>query len=355
MVAACSLPRGAALQSEVLNEQQSDAPSFQVVPVTRANMPSVATWPATGWHGHYHWPGTSSGPNAAVIRPGDMLDVTIWDSQDNSLLTNPGARFTEIEGVVVDVNGSIFLPYVERVTVSGLRPMEARSRIQARLEAIVPSAQVQVSMQQGRSHTVDVVGGVTSPGAYPMPTRNYKVLNLIADSGGIADTLRNPQLRLLRGHKTYEISAHELFANGSKNALLHPSDTLIVEEDERAFTALGASGQENLIYFPKDRISAMEALALMGGLADTRADPKGVLVLREYDASQLTPGSDGPNMQQVVFTFDLTSADGLFAARKFEIMPDDTVLATESPVTVANTLFSLIGSVFGIGTTVSSL
>ena len=53
-------------------------------------------------------------------------------------------------------------------------------------------------------------------------------------------------------------------------------------------------------------------------------------------------------MQQVVFTLDLTSADGLFAARKFQIQPDDTVLATESPITSAQTVFGLVGAVLGV-------
>ncbi|WGW04626.1 polysaccharide biosynthesis/export family protein [Tropicibacter oceani] len=347
-LSACSLPRGAALQSEVLAEQNSETPTFQVVQVTRANIPGLAQWPASGWHGHFHWPNASNGASSSVIRTGDRVDVTIWDSQENSLITNPGQRFTEIKGVEVDDNGSIFLPYVNKVGIRGLTASGARSKIQSRLEPIVPSAQVQVSLQQGRDSSVDVVGGVSKPGAYPMTSRNYKILNVLSDAGGIPSGLRNPQVRLIRGSDTYEISADELFADGSKNALLYPRDTVVVEADERAFTALGASGQENLIYFPKDDISAIEALSLMGGLSDTRADPKGVLVLREYKAEHLSPGGNGPTHQQVVFALDLTSADGLFAARKFMINPDDTVLATESPVNAVQTVFGLVGSVFGL-------
>ncbi|MFZ7091046.1 polysaccharide biosynthesis/export family protein [Primorskyibacter sp. 2E233] len=354
-LSACSLPRGAALQSEVLSEKNSETPTFQVVSVSRENIPGIANWPSSGPHGHYHWPNASDGSGSSVIRTGDRIDVTIWDSQENSLLTNPGQRFTEIRGVEVDGNGSIFLPYVNKVGIRGLTSAGARSKIQSRLEPIVPSAQVQVSLQQGRDNSVDVVGGVAKPGAYPMPSRNYKILNVLSDAGGIPSNMRNPQVRLLRGSKTYEISADELFANGSKNALLQPRDTVIIEPDERAFTALGASGQENLIYFPKDRVTALEALSLMGGLSDFRADPKGVLVLREYKAEHLAPDGTGPNLQQVVFTFDLTSADGLFAARKFQIHPDDTVLATESPVNAIQTVFGLVGSAFGLTARASAL
>ncbi len=354
-LSACSLPRGAALQSEVLKEQDATYPTFQVVQVTRANVPSIARWPATGWHGHFHWPNTSEGSDASVIRTGDSVDVTIWDSQENSLITNPGQKFTRLEGVEVGTDGAIFLPYVNRVTIRGLTPAGARARVQARLESIVPSAQVQLSLQQGRLSSVDAVSGVASPGSYTMPSRNYKILNLLADAGGIPNSLRNPRVKLLRGKHTYSISAKELYKSGHKNALLHPKDAVIVEEDDRAFIALGASGTEDLVYFPKDRLNALEALSLMGGLNDARADPQGVLVLREYPVSKLRPDGSGPKLQQVVFTFDLTTADGLFAARNFDIYPDDTVLATESPVTKTQTVFQLVGSIFGLGAQAAAL
>ena len=71
-------------------------------------------------------------------------------------------------------------------------------------------------------------------------------------------------------------------------------------------------------------------------------------MLREYSVRHLRSDGSAPRMQQVVFTFDLTSADGLFAARNFEINPNDTVLATESVITQAQVVFALMGSVFGL-------
>lgn len=355
-LAACgSLPRGAALQSEVLKEARSETPTFQVVEVTRSNMPTIASWPRTGWDRAYSWPRTSSGSNSNVIQVGDRVDITIWDSQENSLLTNPAEKSTVLSNVEVGPNGAVFVPYVDEVFIRGMTPASARARIQSRLEPIVPSAQVQLSMTQGRGNSVELVGGVSRPGTFPMPSRNYKVLGLIADGGGISPSLRNPRVRLLRQSATYEISADALLDAGTYNALLQPGDTVIVEADDHTFTALGASGREDLIDFPKDDLSALEAISLMGGLTDNRADLKGVLVLREYSVKHLRSDGSAPRMQQVVFTFDLTTADGLFAARKFLVHPDDTVLATESPITSAQVVFGLIGSAFGLTRQASTL
>ncbi|WP_261395481.1 polysaccharide biosynthesis/export family protein [Salipiger bermudensis] len=349
LAAACSqLPRGAAVQAEIVSEYNVENPSFQAIRVTRANMPMIATWPRTGWENEYPWPGTSHGANSSVIQTGDKLDIVIWDSQENSLLTGAAEKSAALKGVEVGPNGAVFVPYVDEVFVRGLSPQSARARIQDKLMQIAPSAQVQLSLQQGRSNSVELVGGVANPGAFPMPSRNYKILGLIADGGGVSPTLNNPRVRLLRGGTTYETSVEDLLDNGVRNTLLMPGDTVIIEEDKKTFTAIGASGLEDLIDFPKDDLSAIESVALFGGLADARADPQGVLVLREYDVHQLRSDGSAPSMQQVIFAFDLTSADGLFAARKFRINPGDTVLATESPLSQTRTLFSLIGTAFGL-------
>lgn len=347
-LAACSLPRGAALQSEIVNASDREDATFQVVAVNRANVTDILRWPATGWHGHYHWLDTHTAPSSQLIRKGDRVTVTVWDSQDNSLLTSVGQRSVQMEPMNVADDGTIFLPYIGKVTVNGLTASAARERVQGQLEPIAPSAQVQLSVNQGQSNSVDLVSGVPRPGTYPLISRDYTILSLLSAGGGIATNLRNPIVRLIRGGRSYEITAEQLLSTARKNTVLRGNDKVVVEEDQRVFTALGATGIENLIYFPKDELTALEATAMMGGLSDSRADPKGVLVLREYGADALRPDSSGPNRQQVVFVMDLTSADGLFAARNFKIHPQDTVLATESPVANVRTVFGLVGSVLGL-------
>ena len=354
-LAACGAPRGAALQSEVLNESESENPTFQVVEVTRDITETLALWPATGWHGHYHWFGRDHGPDSSVIQTGDKLTIVVWDNQENSLLSNLGTKQTVLPPMTVSSSGKIFMPYVGDVHVRGLSQPAARKRLQNALEEISPSAQVQLSVEQGRNNSVDMVSGIGSPGRYPLENRNTKILTALALGGGISSSLRHPLVRLQRGGKTYETRADALLADASRNVRLQGGDQITVVEDDRTFNVLGAAAEESVIYFEKEHMSAMEALSAMGGLNDARANPKGVLILREYQAEDLKPGMDGPDMQQVVFSIDLTSADGLFAARQFEVNPQDTVLATESPVASARTILSLFGSVVGFGATVNNL
>ncbi|QCO55170.1 polysaccharide export protein [Pseudorhodobacter turbinis] len=349
----CSVPRGAALSAEVLREKDAKEPTFTVVPVNRANVDRLAGWPVTGWRGGYNWISAKRGPSSAVINTGDTVNLVIWDSQDNSLLADVSSKTALLPPAEVSSAGTIFVPYLGDVVVNGQTAEAARAQIQSAMEPIAPSAQVQLSVTAGVRNSVDLVSGVGNPGSYPLPDRNYSILSLLAAGGGISPTFKNPLVRWIRAGKTYEIRADRLLAEASKNTTLRGGDKVIVAEDDRYFTALGATGTESLIRFEKDNISALEAMSLVGGISDARANPKGVLVLREYPAKAVrADGIKGPEMRHVVFTFDLTSADGLFAARNFQINPKDSVLATESSLTAANTIFGLIGSLVGLNNSV---
>lgn len=354
LVAGCTIPRGAALSTQILNEKTQDEPSYQVVFVSRGNVQALQGWPVTGWQGGYHWIGNQRGPQSPLIRIGDTVHLVIWDSQDNSLLMGNAEKQTKLEAMIVSPEGTLFIPYLGDVQVNNMTPRAAREKIQTALEPIIPSAQVQLALQAGQQNSVDLVSGVARPGSYPLPNRNYTILSLLAQGGGIQTGLRNPVVRLIRDGRSYEIRAVRLMADPALNTTLRGDDKVIVEEDRRYFTALGATGREELVHFEQDNITALEALSMIGGLSDARADLKSVLVLRDYPAKAVRADDKGPTHQQVVFAFDLTSADGLFAARQFTINPQDTVLATETVVTSARTIMGLIGSFVGVTNAVSA-
>jgi polysaccharide export outer membrane protein len=347
-LAACTnLPRGAAIEREILTASDDAESDIAVYPVTRAFLPTLKDWPRNGTR-RYGWLGHSHGSTAQVIRAGDKLDVLIWDSSENSLLTGPEQRVAPLTGIRVSSAGQIFVPYVGKVRVAGRTPDSARQLVQRMLEPIVPSAQVQLSMAEGRQNSIDLVGGVNKPGNIVMPDNDFSVLAAISAGGGVSTAMENPQVKLVRGHKIYATSIDKLYDNPSLDTRLRGGDKLIVEEDRRYFLSLGAAGQEAQHPFNRDDVSALDALATIGGVDERRADPQGILILREYPASALGTGTTGPEQTRVVFTLDLTTSDGLFSARNFHIQSGDLVLATESPLTNTRTVLGLVGSVFGL-------
>lgn len=356
LLTACgSLPAGSPEREEILKQAGTETGDFAVYPVTRAFLPTVAQWPVTGNERDFTWIRSSRGARNQIIQPGDMLTLNIWDSSENSLLTSLDERVARLEEVEVAANGSIFVPYVGNISVIGLTPDLAREQLQSAMEIIVPSAQVQLSLMEGRNNSIDLVGGVGAPGNYPMPDRNYTMLSLLADGGGVNPGFTHPQIRLVRGEAIYGTSIDRLFDNPSFNTLLRGGDRVIVEEDDRYFASFGATGLEALHTFTSDTLSAMDALSVVGGVSDNKADPQGLLILREYPSSAIRPGVRGPRQQRVVFTINLNEADGLFSARKFQMMPNDLLMATESPINDVLTVSNIIGNFVGLFNATSNL
>ena len=347
LTACGNLPRGAAIQAEIIKGADQPEADFAVYPVSKAFLPSLTQWPRTGERS-YGWLSHSHGSDTQIIRPGDIINVVIWDSSENSLLMAPGQRSTNLTDLRVTSGGTIFVPYVGKVRVADRSPDSARSLLQRQLESVAPGAQVQLSMAEGRTNSIDLIGGVRSPGNIKMPDQDFSVLAAISAAGGVNEALTNPQVKLVRGHKTYRTSLNRLFDNPKLDTRLVGGDSIIVEKDTRYFLSLGATGSENQFPFNRDKVSALDALAIIGGVNDARANPKGVLILREYPTSALSAGQRGPRQQRVVFTIDLTTSDGLFSARNFFINSGDVVLATESPVSSIRVVAGLIGSAFGI-------
>lgn len=353
ILTACSLPRGAALQSEVTKSSNLEDAPFAVYQVSRETVAQFAQWPH--WHGYSSWVGSTHGPKSPIINSGDVLDLVIWDNSENSLLLTQGAKVVDMEGIKVGTDGSVFIPYLDKIYLKGKSPDAARALIQDRLSEILPSAQVQLNYTAGNSSSVSLVGGVSAPGLFPLPDRNLSVLKLIALGGGVSAGMRNPTVKLVRDGRTFESFLSHLYNDASLDVVLKGGDKVIVEQDDRYFQALGASGREELVYYTKDSINALEAMSIVGGITDSRADPKGILILREYPSSYISKTGKGPSKSDVVFTIDLTTADGLFSARRFYIQPEDVVLVTESPITKAQTIFSLIGGLFGLANSATAL
>ncbi|WP_236737030.1 polysaccharide biosynthesis/export family protein [Palleronia pelagia] len=341
-LAGCSLPRGAALQSEISRPANADTADYAFYQVSRALLPTVQAWPAVNVTRTDGWPRSAHGSMGQLIQPGDVVTITVWDSSENSLLTGTEERQTSLGDMTVTPGGTVFIPYVGSVRVAGQSPEVARRVIQNQLNEVAPSSQVQLMLREGQNNAVTVAAGVASPGVFPMQDRNLSVLRLLGQAGGVAPTLRNPLIRLQRGQRNYATSLKTLYENPQANTLVRPGDTILVEEDDRYFLSIGAAGREDLVYFPRDHVTALEAVALIGGLTETRADPEGVLVLREYPVSALAAGVRGPRKTRVVFSIDMTTADGLFSAKNLQIMPGDVVLATESPVSSIQVALGLL-------------
>lgn len=350
-LAGCAVPRGAPSRAEVLSGSTREDADFALEIVTRDRLPVIAGWGSDQTHLTSNWPSGGGTPQDQRLAPGDRLEVRVWDAGDSSLLTSPGSQFADVSSVVVTGAGNVELPYVNSVSVAGMTLSAARARIEDRLTSIVPDAQVQLQVQQGRRNSVDLVGGVARPGTYPLTERNLPLTALLSTAGGATESLENPVVQITRGSNVYRRTLAHVLSSPANDPALQGGDRVLVQADPRTFTALGAAGTERVIRFNAERISALRAVSMMGGMNDARADPKGILVLRRYGDIHVGH-TGGPSRARVVFSFDLTSADGLFSADEFSIRDGDVVLATQAPATTTERVLRLFGAFLGSGRTI---
>jgi polysaccharide export outer membrane protein len=161
-----------------------------------------------------------------------------------------------------------------------------------------------------------------------------------------------------RGTIWYE----DIFRAGHADIALRAGDRIFVEEDSRSFTALGATGQQSIVEFQTQNISALEAIASVGGLNPRLADPSGVFVLRnepEQIANAVLGRHDLVGTQRFVYVLDLTAPTGMFEARDFAIRDGDTVYVTAAPISQWNNAISALTgtltSTAGLATQLSNI
>lgn len=352
VISSCGLPRPGPNKREIYSgsvQQQGDA---FVISVNDRVSRATAVVPALGFSESFKNAGTLG---SDTIRPGDVLALTIWENVDKPLLGPEGQVAAVLEEVQVDGAGFIFVPYAGRIRAAGNTPEAIRRVIKAKLEDQTPDPQVEVRRAAGDGATVSIVGAVTAQGVYPIERPTRTLAAMLAQSGGVTIEPEIAQVTVLRKGQTGKIWFQDLYDNPRLDIALRAGDRILVEADTRAFTALGATGAQSRVTFESQNLSAIEAIAQVGGLSSATADPKGVFIFRNEPAeiaNQVLGRDDLIGAQRLVYVLDLTVPNGMFHARDFVVRDGDTLYVTEAPFT---TWDKTISALTGSATSVSAL
>lgn len=332
LVAGCGLPRSGPHKSEIYEGSVLNGGDAFVVTVNSRVTRATAVTPAFGFSSAFE---RAAVVGSDTISAGDALTITVFENvREDPLLGNTGQRVTPLENVQVDGQGFIFIPYAGRIKAAGLTPDGLRDAITKKLDTQTPDPQVTVQRVAGNGATVTVSGSVTAQGVYPIETPTRTLSSMVARAGGVTIDPEATLVRVTRGNQSGKVWLQDLNANPRLDIALRPGDQIVVERDTRAFTALGATGAQNRIPFTTQTLSAIEALAIVGGLNTNTADPTGVFVFRNEPAeiaNQVLGRTDLRGDQRMVYVLDLTQPTGMFEARDFLVRDGDTVFVTEAP------------------------
>lgn len=331
-VSACGLPRSGPNKREIFAGSVLKEGDAFVVSVNSRVTRATSVMPALGFGQSFLNAGTVG---SDTINAGDVLALTIFENvKDDPLLGNTGQRVSLLDQVQVDGGGYIFVPYAGKIKAAGQTPDGLRQIITKKLDTQTPDPQVTVQRVAGDGQTVSVSGSVAASGVYPIERPTRTLSSMLAKAGGVAIEPAVAIVRVTRGGQTGQVWLNDLYANPALDIALRGGDEIVIERDQRAFTAMGATGTQTLVPFETQTLSAIEAIAQVGGLNTSLADPTGVFVFRNEPAeiaNAVLGRNDLQGAQRMVYVLDLTQPTGMFEARDFLIRDGDTVYVTEAP------------------------
>lgn len=334
VLAGCALPRSGPTKSEIYAGSVQKGGDTFIVSVNPHVTRATSVKPTIGFSQKFRGAGLYG---ADTIAPGDVLSVTVYENlQDEPLLGNTGQRISALSELVVDNQGYIFMPYAGRVKAAGQSPEALRNLLTSKLDKQTPDPQVQVIRTPGDGSAVSITGSAGLAGNFPIERNTRTLSGMLAQTGMAPATPESTLIRVIRGKESGSIWLSDLWANPSLDIPLRPGDQIILENDSRSFISLGATGGQSVVKFPTPNISALEAIATVGGLQSMAADPRGVFVMRNElpeIANSVLGRNDLIGPQRMAYVLDLTEPNGLFEARDFLIRDGDILYVTEAPYT----------------------
>jgi polysaccharide biosynthesis/export protein len=120
-------------------------------------------------------PASSAGLGFGPIRPGDIVEVQVFDAPEYSI------------SMPVSPAGEIAIPYAGLFHIEGMTSVEAAKAITQLFveQQILRDPRVIVTTQQF-GYSVTVMGEVRSPGIYPLAGRK-RLVDMLTEAGGVTD------------------------------------------------------------------------------------------------------------------------------------------------------------------------
>jgi polysaccharide export outer membrane protein len=265
--------------------------------------------------------GDHRGTPTQVVGIGDAVGVTVWEAA--------GSHSAAIPPQVVAQDGTITVPYANRIRVAGLTTHQIEQEIVRNLtgKAIEPQALVTVS--NSISNSVTVTGEVTSGARVPLTGRGDKILDVVAMVGGVRAPVHQTFITLNRGNTTATVPMQALLNNPRENVYVRPGDVITLVQQPQWFSAFGATGRNFVIPFDAIGLTLAEALAKSGGLLDAGSDPEGVFLMRPEPVKIVRlldptyPIEPGQTSVNVIYKANMRDANSYFIARKFAVRHQD--------------------------------
>ncbi|MBN9473061.1 MAG: hypothetical protein ABS43_07385 [Bordetella sp. SCN 67-23] len=253
-------------------------------------------------------------PYSYLVAPQDVLRVTVWNHPE---LNNPSGVLNDLQGRVINNDGSFFYPYAGQVKAAGRTVKEIRDELAKKLAAVLVEPQVDVSVLTYRSKRAFVMGQVDKPGVVPITDVPLTITDLISQAGGLKPEADLKGSSLMRGGKTVSVDLYALYYQGdvSQNIRLQPGDILTIPENRyNKVFVLGEVTKPQSLIMPRGRLSLAEAVSDSGGFNPLSSNAGQLYVIRS-----------GSNGRPQIWHLNAAAPDALVLADRFDLQPRDIV------------------------------
>lgn len=335
-----------------------DVPRYELIDVDDYVIEILRRRGPESFHAHFGDYRPSIEPHIGV---GDTVSVTVWEAASGGLFSAPlsttgfstGANSATIPDQVVGRDGTIMVPYAGRIPVLGRTTRNVQTVIENALSGKAIQPQVLVNVTHPFSNTVTVTGEVVNGALVPLSPKGERVMDVIAEAGGVHSPVNETYVQLSRGPVTVRVAMSRVASDARENIYLRANDVLTLVRDPQTFIAYGATGQNAEIPFQADGINLAQAVAKAGGLVNTQSDPQGVFIFRyepEKMARALRPDSllvRPGYVTPVVYRFNLRDPKSLFLAQSFRIQNRDLLYVSNAPINTAEKVLQVLNLVSG--------
>ncbi len=291
---------------------------------------------------------------AEQIGIGDVLQVRIWEADQNGLFASSGTVDRgQIPDVVVDTNGNILVPYAGTIRALGRTPPQVAAAIVERLQQKTVEPQAHVARLQNVASVVTMTGEVASPNIYPLTLRGDTLLDVIAAAGGSRHPAYDSVVTLTRNGHSLSAYLQEVLDSPGDNIYLRPGDRIDVARRPKTYTAFGAVERKGSIDFGAVSVSVLEAVGKVSGLVNSLSDPRGVFLMRfepagvAYALSGQANPADGRQIVPVIYRIDLKDPNQYFFAQVIGLQDKDIIYVATAPSVELDKFLTIVGKAVG--------
>jgi polysaccharide export outer membrane protein len=348
-LAGCAtLPASGPTGSEIRSQIAADAGRLGITLVQVQTINDLASPPTPLMP---HLPEYASPPETELVGPGDVLNVSIFETGialfggsgriggQGASGFDPASRSEKFPPLRVSDQGSITIPYVGQLRVAGRTTRDIEMMLRQALRSKSQNPQALVSIAEGLTNSVIISGDIARPGRVVLPTNREKLSEVIALAGGNKGEVHDIVVKVARNGAFQEWRLSDVFDNPDLDMRIYPSDRISLLRKPRSFTVLGAPGQTSKFPFQGAKASLIEALALAGGPNPSFGNARAIFVFRiERDER----GKETP----VVYHFNMMQASSYILAQKFEMEDKDVIYIGNAAANQPSKLVQVLSQLF---------